>query len=59
MSKVKCFNCLKFTHFTSNCPKKRKRKGKQHAFVVDIEDDQPRKKAKESQLDKLVESIRK
>ena len=38
MSKVKCFNCHKFGHFATSCPEKRKRKGKQHASVVDVED---------------------
>ena len=58
MSKVQCFNCHKHGHFIANCHE-RKRKGKQHAFVVDIEDDQPQRKEKESQLDEMAKSIRK
>lgn len=58
MSKVKCFNCLKFRHFVANCSKGKKRKGKQHASVVDVEDDQPQKKARESQLDEMAKSIK-
>lgn len=60
MSKFKCFNCLKFGHFASNCLEKRKIKGKQHTFVDDVDDNQPlEKKTKDSHLVKVVESIRK
>ena len=53
MSKVKCFNCLKFGDFAANRPDRRKRRGKQHASVADVDDDQPQeKKAKESRLDR-------
>ena len=39
MSKVKCFNCLKFGDFAANRPDRRKRRGKQHASVADVDDD--------------------
>ena len=40
LSKIRCFNCQNFGHFVARCPEKTKRKGKQHALVVDV-DDQP------------------
>lgn len=58
MTKVQCFNRHKYGHFAANCPK-RKRKWKQHASVADVEDDQPQRKAKESQLDEMFKGIRK
>ena len=46
-------------HFSTNSPEG-KRKGKQHASVANVDDDQPQdKKEKESQLDKVAKSIRK
>lgn len=57
ISQVRCFNCQKLSLYDDKCPDK-KRKGKQHASVLDV-DDQPQKKSKESNLDEMVEGIRK
>ncbi|KAJ4748509.1 hypothetical protein LUZ62_082914 [Rhynchospora pubera] len=36
-SKVKCFNCLEYDHFASECTQFQKEK----AYVVEVEDDEP------------------
>lgn len=38
LSKIKCYNCQKFGHFAAKCPDQKKRKGRQHASVVDVDD---------------------
>jgi hypothetical protein len=58
LSKIKCFNCHSFGHYASQCPQK-KRKGKQHASIVDVDEHPPQKKTKESKLDEIADELRK
>lgn len=46
MSKIQCYGCQKFGHFKRDClemANSKKRKGKQHASVANIEDEHPKK----------------
>ena len=58
LSKIKCYNYHHYGEFASRCPEQKKRKGKQHASIVDV-DDQPQKKTKESKYDEIADGIRK
>lgn len=58
LSQIKCYNCQKFGHYASKCLEK-KRNGKQHASVVNIDEDLPQKKTKESNLDEIGNDNRK
>jgi len=52
LSKIRCFNCQKFSHYAKDCLDQRgKYKGKHHACATDMEDEPQRKKARESTRD--------
>ena len=56
LSKIKCYNCHTFGHYASQCIEN-KRKGKHHASIVNVDEDLPQKKMKESRLDEIVYDI--
>lgn len=58
ISNTKCYNCHQYGHFATKYPDQRKRKGKQHGLVVDV-DGQPQKKEKYSRYDEMDDGIQK
>lgn len=46
MSRIQYYGCQKYGHFKKNCPElanNKWRKRKQHAFIIDVEDEHPKK----------------
>ena len=40
MSKVKCFTCYKSSHYVSQCPRKKKGKGKTQVVLLAKDDEE-------------------
>ena len=60
MSKIICYTCQKFGHFSKHCLGQRgKFKGRHHVYAVDMDYKPQRKKQKEYDLDKVAKDIRK